>query len=73
MATEATIAHAYTEGRRAAESNKTIDDSPYYRNTEEWDAYRSGWLDRIHQLQKLKADDDQPDVDDIDVDPSHRV
>lgn len=77
MATEAVIGAAYVGGRRAAESNKSMDDNPFYHATEEWDAHRSGWIDRTNQLKKLRPDDvtDQPDPPDITdkIDPAHRV
>jgi len=77
MAQEGDIAAAYIAGRKAAEDNKPLDDNPYYHATEEWDAHRSGWLDRTNQLKKLRPDDcnDQPELGDdgIDLDPSDRI
>lgn len=53
---ESEIGDAYNQGRRAAEANKSLDESPHSRGTEQDDAWRSGWIDRMNQLKRLKSD-----------------
>jgi len=53
MAQQADIEGAYTLGRIAAERTDALDSNPYYKNTEEWDAWRSGWIDRTNQLKRM--------------------
>jgi len=58
MTTEGEIAQAYLNGIRAADQNKALHENPYYgrpdstRVLPEYDAWRSGWIDRINQLKK---------------------
>jgi hypothetical protein len=48
------IGEAYVAGIAAAREGKPAPTvrSPYYRNTEEWVAYRSGWRDETARRQR---------------------